>query len=196
MPFPLFSLSRSGLVHRFCSLFIPISHPHPDFSLQDDNFVPITLKNKNNHRALHTTLEPCRPNCQLCPCNLCSSFALCKNYFFKHFFLLRFYLFIFREGKRGRKRGRETSMCGCLLHAPYWGPGLQPRHVLWLGIEQATLWFAGRPQSTGPHQPGQKLLLGKANSSTSTPGTILLHLLKNIAPVIPLSFQHYHFIPF
>ena len=31
-------------------------------------------------------------------------------------------LFIFREGKGGTKRGRETSMCGCLVHAPYWGP--------------------------------------------------------------------------
>ena len=31
---------------------------------------------------------------------------------------LRFYLFIFREGKGGRKRGRETSVCGCLLSAP------------------------------------------------------------------------------
>ena len=38
-------------------------------------------------------------------------------------------LFIFREGKGGRKRGRETSMCGCLLCAPYWGPGPKPRHV-------------------------------------------------------------------
>ena len=38
-------------------------------------------------------------------------------------------LFIFREGKGGRKRGRETSLCGFLLHTPYWGPGLQPRHV-------------------------------------------------------------------
>ena len=37
--------------------------------------------------------------------------------------------FIFREGKGERKRGRETSMCGCLSHAPYWGPSLQPRHV-------------------------------------------------------------------
>ena len=26
-------------------------------------------------------------------------------------------------------------MCGCLLRAPYWGPGLKPRHVPWLGIE-------------------------------------------------------------
>ena len=32
-----------------------------------------------------------------------------------------FYLFIFRKGKGGRKRGRElynTSLCGCLSHAP------------------------------------------------------------------------------
>ena len=40
-------------------------------------------------------------------------------------------LFIYfeREGKGSRKRGRETCMCGCLSHAPQWGPGLQPRHV-------------------------------------------------------------------
>ena len=41
-------------------------------------------------------------------------------------------------------RGRETSMCGCLSHIPYWGPGPQPRHLPWLGIELATLWFTGR----------------------------------------------------
>ena len=29
----------------------------------------------------------------------------------------------------GRKRGRETSMCGCLSHTSHQGPGLQPRHV-------------------------------------------------------------------
>ena len=45
-----------------------------------------------------------------------------------HAFLKRFYLF-FREWKGERTRGRETSMCGCLSHAPYWGPGPQPRHV-------------------------------------------------------------------
>ena len=32
-------------------------------------------------------------------------------------------------------------MCGCLSHAPYWGPGRQPRHVPRLEIEPATLWF-------------------------------------------------------
>ena len=34
-------------------------------------------------------------------------------------------------------------MCGCLSCVPHWGPGLQPRHVLWLGIEPVTLWFTG-----------------------------------------------------
>ena len=34
-------------------------------------------------------------------------------------------------------------MCGCLLRDPHYGPGLQPRHVPWLGIEPVTLWFSG-----------------------------------------------------
>ena len=34
-------------------------------------------------------------------------------------------------------------MCGCLSHALYWAPSLQPRHVPWLGIELVTLWFIG-----------------------------------------------------
>ena len=35
-------------------------------------------------------------------------------------------------------------MCGCLLSTLYWGPGLQCRHVPWLGIEPMTLWFEGQ----------------------------------------------------
>ena len=46
------------------------------------------------------------------------------SYIFKDFIY-----FIFREGKGRRKRGRETSVCGCFLRMPYQGPGLQPRHV-------------------------------------------------------------------
>ena len=34
-------------------------------------------------------------------------------------------------------------MCGCVLHAPHWGAGPQPRHVPWLGIEPPTLQFTG-----------------------------------------------------
>ena len=34
-------------------------------------------------------------------------------------------------------------MCGCLLCTSYWGPGPQPRHVPWPGIQLAILWFAG-----------------------------------------------------
>ena len=30
-------------------------------------------------------------------------------------------------------------MCGCLSCCPYWGPGPEPRHVPWSGIELATL---------------------------------------------------------
>ena len=84
----------------------------------------------------------------------------------KLLFLKRFYLFIFRERKGGRKRGRETSVCGCLLCTSYWGPGPQPRHVPWVGIEPVTLWFtewqsihwatparAGKPFLTLPTPP-------------------------------------------
>ena len=35
------------------------------------------------------------------------------------------YVFIYRGEKGGRKRGGETSMCGCLLCAPSWGPATQ-----------------------------------------------------------------------
>ena len=50
----------------------------------------------------------------------------------KFFFLISLYFFylillIFRERKR--KRGRETSMCGCHPCAPNWGPSQQLRHV-------------------------------------------------------------------
>ena len=34
-------------------------------------------------------------------------------------------------------------MCGCLLHAPYWGPGPQPKCVPGIQLE-ATFGFTGR----------------------------------------------------
>ena len=40
-------------------------------------------------------------------------------------------------------------MCGCLLCAPDWGPGGQPRHVGGAGMEPGTLWFRGRHPTHG-----------------------------------------------
>ena len=59
-------------------------------------------------------------------------------------FLKRFYLLNFRQrGREGEREGEEHQHCGCLSHTPHLGPGLQLRHVPWLGIEPATLWFPG-----------------------------------------------------
>ena len=56
-----------------------------------------------------------------------------------HMNFFKGFIYLFLEGKGGRKSGRKTSMCGCPSCGPHWGPGPQPRHVPWLGIEPATL---------------------------------------------------------
>ena len=62
---------------------------------------------------------------------------------------LKLYLFIFRKRGREGGRGRETLICarqamiGYPLHASSQGPGLQPRHVIWVGIKPATFQFSG-----------------------------------------------------
>ena len=66
----------------------------------------------------------------------------CYFVFLKARFLKKDFIYLFLGREEGRKkRGRETSMCGCLSPAPHWGPGPQPRPVPWLGIEPVTLWF-------------------------------------------------------
>ena len=50
-----------------------------------------------------------------------------------------FIYLVLESGEGKEKQERKTSVCGCLLHTLYWGPGLQPRHVPLLGIEQVTL---------------------------------------------------------
>ena len=50
-------------------------------------------------------------------------------------------------------------MCGCLSHTPYQRLGLQPRHVLWLGIEPATFWFTGQQHSLHWTTPGRADIL-------------------------------------
>ena len=58
------------------------------------------------------------------------------------------YLFLERVERREKVRERNFDMqdtsIGCLLHAPSWGPGPQPRHVPWLGMELVTFQFTGR----------------------------------------------------
>ena len=103
--------------------------------------------------------------------------------------LFRFYLSIFREGKKGR----ETSVCGCLSRGPHWGPGLQPRHGPGLGIELGTLWFAACAQSTEPHQPGLKLYVqvwpGAAQITTACPSGLRCEWLSRTQHVARIPFQ-------
>ena len=79
-------------------------------------------------------------SCFLFPYNIPSWDSITK-------ILKRFYYFIFGERGRVGEREEEKHRCardtwiGCLSCAPYWGPGLQPRHVPWLGIKLETLWF-------------------------------------------------------
>ena len=57
-------------------------------------------------------------------------------------FMILLLLFIYlRERKGERKRGREILICVCFSCTLYWGPGPQPRHVPWLGIEPARADF-------------------------------------------------------
>ena len=56
----------------------------------------------------------------------------------------------------GKEKEGEKQICGCLLCAPYWGSGLQPRHV---PDPQWNWWPFGfgsqaSAQSTKPHQTG------------------------------------------
>ena len=65
------------------------------------------------------------------------------------------FIYFFRERKGGKKRGRETSMCGCLSTAHPTGdlahnPGMCPD---WESNLRPFSLQAGT-QSTEPHQPG------------------------------------------
>ena len=70
-------------------------------------------------------------------------------------FLKDFICLLLEREKGGRKRGRENisvwEISVASHTAPNWGPGLQLRHVPWLGIEPATFQFTGSAQSTEPH---------------------------------------------
>ena len=86
----------------------------------------------------------------------------------------------------GRGEGRERNINVWLpLTCPQQGPGPQPRHVPWLGIEPPTLWFAGKHSihwvaparavsSHLDHPLGQPLLfLGKETRCTEGLGYLI-----------------------
>ena len=72
-----------------------------------------------------------------------SAYVDCVHALFQLCFFFNL-IYLFLEGKGGRKRERETSVHGCISCTPFHGPSQQPRHVAWLGIEPVTLCFAGR----------------------------------------------------
>ena len=77
----------------------------------------------------------------------------CLSFLFTLSFCMLFKRFLERGERRG-KRERETPVCGCVSLGPHWRPGLQPRHLPWLGGEPETLWFTDHAHSTELHQPG------------------------------------------
>ena len=99
------------------------------------------------------------------PASITHSFKHCFQLFTPCFtillcyFLNIFFIYLWREGRVVRERGRETwcvreTAIGCLSHAPSWGLGLWTRHGPWLGIKPMTAWSAGQYSATEPHQPG------------------------------------------
>ena len=81
--------------------------------------------------------------------NLCLSFILVFCQWIIFFFKILF-LFIFRERGREVEREGEKHQCergtsiACPLHTCSRGPGQQPGHVPWPGMEPVTIWFARR----------------------------------------------------
>ena len=66
-------------------------------------------------------------------------FLFCMSEVEPLFLFLKYFIYLFLE----RGEGREKHQSVVASHSPpHWGPGLQPRHVPWLGIESVTLWFA------------------------------------------------------
>ena len=60
---------------------------------------------------------------------------------------LKDFMYLFLERGEGRERKRERNIDARIARfsrAPSWGPGPHPRRMPWLGIQPATLQFAGQ----------------------------------------------------
>ena len=69
-----------------------------------------------------------------------SSIIVVPFQFYHIFFFFKILFILFLDRGEGREKERERNINVWLFsRAPNWGPGLQSRHVLWLGIEPVTL---------------------------------------------------------
>ena len=141
-----FLMSKPNLLLSLLSPLLPFASSHIS-----NSFPPANLPHTGIHSFLRSALLMVTNNVNLAKPlpnpQACSDSQLGGLLSF-----LRFYLFL--ERGEEKERGTKISMCSCLLHASYWELGPQPRHVPWLGIKPATLWFATQAQSTELHQPG------------------------------------------
>ena len=80
---------------------------------------------------------------------------------FFFFFLKILFIYFQKERKGGRKRGRETSMCGCLLSASYWGLACNPGMCANWESNQQPFGLQAGTQSAEWHQPGHMILFKK-----------------------------------
>ena len=115
---------------------------------------------------------------------LFSTYHLCYLFSKYRIFLKDFiYLFLGRRGGREKERERNINV-KLPLSCPL--PGLQPRHVSWLGIEPVTLWFtfwlALNPLSHPSKGSTGGLFLGGWNDFVwhCNGGCVTLHLPKPI----------------
>ena len=124
---------HSTLLSFTCVLYLPCTHQMKETCISLFCF----LSNSRDFPALLSLTSL-----------ICHQGILC-NFSYVFFTFLKFYSFILRESRREGEGEGEKHKCvrdtriGCLLHAPYWGPGLKPRHVPWLGIELVTFRFTG-----------------------------------------------------
>ena len=135
-------------VLRYRSSIISMSMPYSDFGQQIafvasiEGFWDIIWKNIGLElKDLGSSLILLWISCGMTWINHSASQASCFHLLradVRLFFFFKDFIYLFLEGKEGRKRGRET-LISCLSHAPNWGPGPQPRHVPWLGIKR-DLW--------------------------------------------------------